>query len=612
MKRPVSVFVLVACGFLAIASAQQPAPPPPPPPAPPAQPPAQLPTPPQFEAHADVVLVDVSVVSGNGDPVTGLTAADFSLEVNGKPRSVHTVQFISSLGMKTAPEVPRLAGVSSNDGPSTGRLLLFVIDENYLRVGSARAVLRTAERVMAKLPAGDLVGLARLPTGRGGVEFTTDRARIRRALSGTMGAQPSRSSDRVRLGEAHAFETNDLSTWKQVEERECGAEGGGVSGLGAAMVRQACIDELEAQAKFVIADASARTRMSISSFEQLSQQLALVKAPVNIVLLSEGLYVGRDHNDLINLSRLAAQARISFFVVQPDESIFDMDSPRTVGGLPQESALAEGLEQLAGFTRGSYYKVSTSGDGAFDRIARELTGYYLLSFEPTDADKASRDRKIKVEVKRRGLTVRARSTYALTDTADTIAALPPLEQVKSLLEAPLPTAGLKMRVATYSVANPQDERVRVIVSAEIGEAATEAAEWPVGIVVANSDGKIFVNSAAQMKLAPASDRTETARLFLMSVVLDPGEYTLRLAAADGSGAAGSVHHTISARLPQIGGDSVRASDLILSPMVPAGEPPRPVPSSVLYNENMAAVLELASSDAEATCRLTCLGADCGV
>ncbi len=215
-------------GCLGIAAAQQPTPPSPSAPTP------QVPPPPQFEARADVVLVDVTVVSGNGDPVTGLTAADFALEVNGQPRSVHTVQFISSLGMKTVADAPRLASVSSNDGPSTGRLLLFVVDENYLRVGSARAVLRTAERVMAKLPAGDMVGLARLPTGRGGVEFTTDRERIRRALSGTMGAQPSRSTDRVRLSEGHAFEVNDQRTWQQVVDRECGVESPGVGGAVAA------------------------------------------------------------------------------------------------------------------------------------------------------------------------------------------------------------------------------------------------------------------------------------------------------------------------------------------------------------------------------------------
>ena len=117
--------------------------------APPTQPAAtqkpQVPTA-QFESRADVVLVDVTVVSDNGEPVKGLTAADFQLTVNGKPREVHTVQFISSVGTKASPENPRLAEVSTNDAASTGRLLLFVVDENYLRAGSGRAVLTTAER----------------------------------------------------------------------------------------------------------------------------------------------------------------------------------------------------------------------------------------------------------------------------------------------------------------------------------------------------------------------------------------------------------------------------------------------------------------------------------
>ena len=111
---------------------------------------AQEPRPPQprFETGTEVVLVDVSVLSQNGEPVNDLTAADFKLTVNGQPRPVHTVQFISTRETKTAKNEPRLARVSSNDGPTSGRLLLFVIDENHLRLGGARALLRTAERVM--------------------------------------------------------------------------------------------------------------------------------------------------------------------------------------------------------------------------------------------------------------------------------------------------------------------------------------------------------------------------------------------------------------------------------------------------------------------------------
>ena len=545
----------------------------------------------QFEARADVVLVDVTVVSDKGEPVTGLTAADFQLTVNGTPRAVHTVQFITSMGTK-APDNSRMADVSSNDGASTGRLLLFVVDENYLRAGSGRAVLATAERVMNGLLPGDLVGLARLPTGRGGVEFTTDRNRIRRALSVTMGAQPSRLTEQVRLSEASAYENNDQNVWQQVIERECGSSTG--------FARESCIQGLVAQAKFLLTDATMRTRLSISGFEQLARRLAPLRSPVNIVLISEGLFLGRDRMDLTNLARLAASARISFFVVQPDESLFDMgNTPKTVGGLPEEWVLAEGLEELAGLTRGSYHRVVTSGSGVFDRISRELSGYYLLSFEPTDADRTSRDRRIKVEVRRKGLTVRARSTYAIDDpaAAAAAAALPPEEQIKGLLSAPLPTAGLPIRVTSYSIANPQDSRVRVIISAEMGEAATDAVDWPVGmIVIDNKTDKIVVDNLRTMKLAPASERTPTPRLMLTSVVLEPGEYTLRLAAVTPGGPSGSVHHTIDARLSPIAGDGVRASELILTSAVEPGAAPRPIPSSIVFTEAMAAILDLSGSD----------------
>lgn len=596
VKQSVLVPALAAVLSVSLLSAQTP----PPPAAPATTQKPQTPTA-QFESRADVVLVDVTVVSDNGEPVAGLTSADFELTVNGKPRDVHTVQFISSIGTKSAPENPRLAEVSSNDGASTGRLLLFVIDENYLRAGSARAVLTTAERVMKGLLPGDLVGLARLPTGRGGVEFTTDRSRIRRALSATMGWQPARATERVRLTEAAAYENNDQRVWAQVVERECGGEPSGAGSVGGGgLGREACVHEVEAQARMVLTDALTRTRMSVTGFEQLSARLASLKAPVNIVLISEGLFLGRDRADLTTLASLAARARISFFVVQPDESMFDIDTPKVFGSLPLESALSEGLEMLAGLTRGSYFKVATSGAGVFDRISRELSGYYLLSFEPTDADRASRDRRIDVKVRRRGLTVRARPTYAIEDpaAAAAAAALPPEEQIKDLLQAPLPSAGLPIRVTSYSIANPQDSRVRVIVSAEIGEAASEAVDWPVGMLIIDKDDKVVLDNLRTIKLAPASERTPTPRLMLTSVVLEPGEYTLRLAAVHPGGASGSVHHTIAARLSPIAGDGVRASDLILTSEVEPGAAPRPIPSSVVFSEAMAAILELAGSDAK--------------
>jgi VWFA-related protein len=558
---------------------------------------AQEPQQPRFETSAEVVLVDVTVVSNNGEPVTGLNAADFKLTVNGQSRPVHTVQFITSRGMKAPVEIERLEKVTSNEGESTGRLLLFVIDENYLRVGGGRAVLQTAERVMQALGPGDLVGVARMPTGRGGVNFTTDRERVRKALSAVMGAQP-RSSERIRLNEAHAFATDDRGVWEQVVNRECGGDPGGVAAASTGFGLEACRNELEARARNVLTDAEARTRQSIRGYEQLAQQLALMNVPVNIILISEGLYVGRDRNDLTHLAEVAAKARTTFYVVQPDESMFDIDSPNVIGSLNNDRVAAEGLEQLAGLTRGSFYRTSTSGAGIFDRITRELSGYYLLSFEPTDADRTSKNRRIRVEVNRRGLTVRARSTYAITDAAaDANAGLAPEEQVKNMLLSPLPTAGLPIRVATYSVTNSANhDEVRVIVSAEIGDAATASAEWPVGVVVFNNEDKVFVDSTRYMTLDPATDRAPSPRLLNMTMSLRPGEYTLRLAAMDHDGRAGSVHHTIDARLNRVAGNAVRASDLIISSDVIEGGAPRPVATGMHYSETMYSIVELLADD----------------
>src|SRR5688572_31517698 len=68
----------------------------------------------QFETRADVVLVDVNVIDRDGNPVHNLSAADFALEVNGQPRAIHTLQFISTRGTDTVATPPRLEAVSRN------------------------------------------------------------------------------------------------------------------------------------------------------------------------------------------------------------------------------------------------------------------------------------------------------------------------------------------------------------------------------------------------------------------------------------------------------------------------------------------------------------------
>src|SRR5262245_29761351 len=230
------------------------------------QQPPQLPKP-TFETKAEIVLVDVNVVDRDARPVPTLTAGDFDLEVNGQPRAINSVQFISTVPTNTTAATPRESAYTSNESATTGRLLLFVVDESSLRVGANRTILRSAQSLFDRLAPGDLVGVARLPNGVGGVEFTDDRKRVTDALMRVSGASSNRVGMRhINISEAWALESNDPGTFQYAVSRECA----GMTGPDL----DACRDTLEADGRALLLEASARSRATLQSLESLLRNLA--------------------------------------------------------------------------------------------------------------------------------------------------------------------------------------------------------------------------------------------------------------------------------------------------------------------------------------------------
>jgi len=557
------------------------------------QPPApQIPRP-SFETKAEIVLVDVNVVDRDAKPVPTLTADDFELEVNGQPRKIDSLQFISTAPTNTTAATPREAAYTSNESQTTGRLLLFVVDEGSLRVGANRSVLRAAQSLFSRLAPGDLVGLARLPTGFGGVEFTSDRKRVTDALMKVTGAASTRvGTHHVNISEAWALESNDPGTFQQAVDREC-------QGMTGADL-EACANSVEADARATLLEASGRARQTLGALEGLMKGLIPLKTPVNVVMISEGMFVARDRSSMASLGRLAAEARATIHIIRPSQQFFDIEDKAPGGSSTRfydDGLMSEGLEQVAGQTRGSMSVVTGDGAIAFDRLGRELSGYYLLGFEPTEADRTGRERRIKVSAKPRGLTVRSRPTFVVP--AEVTAAkkdLTPMQELSDVLKSPLPVRGLPMKVATYTTSEGGSQKVRVVITAEVGEPATTPADWTAGIVILDKNDKIVVNRGGPSTLQPAGAKgVESPRLLLTSVALDPGEYTLRVGAVDDTGRGGSVHHSINARLTK-GPSGINVSDLMLVPQPVAGELPRPRPTTVIDNETVSAMLELTGTD----------------
>src|SRR5690349_14284813 len=88
---------------------------------------------PIFRSGVDLVTVDAAVLDGDGRPVPGLGAADFQIDVDGRPRRIVSAQFVGGRESIDAPGVPAATHFSSNAGLDDGRIVVVAVDEAHIR-----------------------------------------------------------------------------------------------------------------------------------------------------------------------------------------------------------------------------------------------------------------------------------------------------------------------------------------------------------------------------------------------------------------------------------------------------------------------------------------------
>ena len=225
--------------------------------------------------------------------------------------------------------------------------------------------------------------------------------------------------------------------------------------------------------------------------------------------------------------------------------------------LADESVRRWPLQTVAGMTGGSSYRVDVGAEAVFERVARELSGYYRIGVEqePTDVDR--RPKLMKVDVSRPGATVRAperfvTKSYAERDTA---------ARFDEALSSPLPSTGLGVRLTSYLTVDPEaSAKVKVLL---VGDAfGLQPGDASFQLMLQDPSGKA-VASGVQSLGTVTADRLP----FMTSVSVAPGRYVARLAVMDAVGTVGSVDHVVEARHGTAG--PFAASDLVLA-RVPAG------------------------------------------
>ena len=283
------------------------------------------------------------------------------------------------------------------------------------------------------------------------------------------------------------------------------------------------------------------------------------QTPKTLVLLSEGLFIERDVADVTWLGPVASRGQVTLYVLQLDQPQFEAASARVSPSRTADIQLGQdGLGLLAGLARGTVFRVVSNADYAFNRLALELSGYYLLSFEPQPGDRDGKPHKIKIDVPgRRRLEVRSRREFEV----DAPRAHTTEEMLAETLRSPLLAGDIGLKAVTYTFKDTESPKLRIMVAAEIDRSIV--AGWPVALayVLIDSKGEVVssqIESEVKTPIPPLG-KTQT---YFGAVTADPGFYTLKLAVVEPGEKRGSVEHTFRSQLTSAG--QIRMTDLMIA------------------------------------------------
>src|SRR3954462_7317040 len=276
-----------------------------------------------FKSSVDLVPVDVNVIDGSGRPIADLTAQDFSLKVDGKPRRIATAQFIAvTRGGERAPVEP--SDYSSNPASAGARLVMRAIDQGNIGASRGKYAIDTARRFIGRLSPDDRVGLATSPGAGPQIDFTANHAPVENALNSIRGTsdQGEHQDSQIGLSEAIALVRGDKQVLQQIVDREC-------AGLAAGPLGD-CVGALQAQARSLFVDQKSRTRDTLLSLQHVMDRLARTSTPKTVVLLSEGIMIdARDLGEISWLARRAAGGRSPLYVLQLEPPAFEASNSRS-------------------------------------------------------------------------------------------------------------------------------------------------------------------------------------------------------------------------------------------------------------------------------------------
>ena len=401
--------------------------------------------PPAFRTTVNLIPVDASVLDRDRRPIRDLTAADFVVLEDGKPRPVVAFSHVEipSAVSRAARDGDRAAAawtrdvardVIANDLPAEGRLVAILFDRSIPSGRPVQTAREIAAAAVDQLGPGDLAAVARSSgfANEGRRQgFTADRRLLMEAINSPMMGMTSAEPNPSPVPGV------DQST----TDCYCGI----------------CVFETIGQIATAMRDAPERRKLLLFVGSAITIQeptaanpcFSPVKPPRDRMMRELELSNVTVHSlDPAGLFTTALSA--SFHVKQGMTPMLMTRLPAQYNA--QNAQRLDNLRVLPDHTGGRLVSNTNAPADLVPAVFAESRSYYLLGFEPASADDG-RFHRIEVRVNRPGATVQARRWHSssppasLDDDVEAAWAAAVPADLALALRSPLPRSGLHAPLA---------------------------------------------------------------------------------------------------------------------------------------------------------------------
>lgn len=484
--------------------------------------------PPVFRSGVQVIEVDVRVFDRDGRFIVDLTRDELEVRENGVTQQLQTLYLVSdSAGPAAVDPEAKLRAAPALDVPtpvappirapaaSARQTWIFVFDLNHLTPGGGfdRARAAVADFIRERFRDGDLAGVvagSRMVNNR----LTSVREEL---VAAVKTVKP--------LAESRNRQIDLTREWPRLRDEEEALEiaNEDKEALERAVTR-ACTDDPDAcarvppdlaireKARRLQRDMQRATIETLTAINGLASGLAKMPGPKTIVLLSDGFVAHQMETTLRTVVGQAARAGARVYAIDVrglnrgrGAGIIDQEqADDPVGGPAQFDLGEDGPNSLAVDTGGLMIRNENNIGRALDRIARDSGQYYVLGYQPADANFDGKFRPIEVRVKRAGVRVRARRGYLA------------LEPSKMLIPQPIkaPASNTGPASVAKDAASGESAAERAVEVPPKPAAATPETVPATGAIVgapgATSSGTVRLRPDAEKRIKALSARETTA------------------------------------------------------------------------------------------------------